>query len=76
MGFFFCHPTSFARAASFAGHFKEKVGSAQVEQFTRWRMLLACDRLKKNDNSVVLIANALGYESDTAFGKAFKRVMG
>jgi AraC-like DNA-binding protein len=47
------------------------VGSAPVEYFTRWRMLLACDRLKNTDNSVALIANALGYESDTAFGKAF-----
>ena len=68
---FFCHPTSFTRATSVARHFNVKVGSAPVEYFTRWRMLLACDRLKNTDNSVALIANALGYESDTAFGKAF-----
>jgi AraC-like DNA-binding protein len=39
-------------------------------------MLLAGDRLKSSDDSVSLIASSLGYESESAFGKAFKRVMG
>lgn len=62
--------------SSFAKHFKEKVGSAPMEYLTRWRMLLACERLKNTDDSVMRIANALGYESESAFGKAFKRVIG
>jgi AraC-like DNA-binding protein len=62
--------------SSFARHFKEKVGTSPMEYLTRWRMLLACDRLKNTSNSVALIANAMGYESESAFGKAFKRVMG
>lgn len=62
--------------STFARHFKEKVGCAPMEYLTRWRMLLACDRLKNTNDSVVQIANALGYESESAFGKAFKRVMG
>ena len=62
--------------STFARRFKEKVGSAPMEYLTRWRMLLACDRLKNTDDSVMQIANALGYESESAFGKAFKRVMG
>ncbi len=62
--------------SSFARHFKEKVGTSPMEYLTRWRMLLACDRLKNTRDSVALIANAMGYESESAFGKAFKRVMG
>lgn len=62
--------------STFARHFKDKVGSAPMEYLTHWRMLLACDRLKNTKDSVTQIANSLGYESESAFGKAFKRVMG
>jgi AraC-like DNA-binding protein len=47
-----------------------------MEYLTRWRMLLAGDRLKNSDDSISIIALSLGYESESAFGKAFKRVMG
>ena len=47
-----------------------------MEYLTRWRMLLAGDRLKNSDDSISVIALSLGYESESAFGKAFKRVMG
>jgi AraC-like DNA-binding protein len=47
-----------------------------MEYLTRWRMLLAGDRLKRTDESVSEIALSLGYESESAFGKAFKRTMG
>jgi AraC-like DNA-binding protein len=60
----------------FALRFKEKVGATPMEYLTRWRMLLAGDRLKNSDDSISVIASSLGYESESAFGKAFKRVMG
>jgi AraC-like DNA-binding protein len=60
----------------FALRFKEKVGTTPMEYLTRWRMLLAGDRLKNSDDSVSVIALSLGYESESAFGKAFKRIMG
>jgi AraC-like DNA-binding protein len=60
----------------FALRFKETVGSTPMEYLTRWRMLLAGDRLKNSDDSISTIALSLGYESESAFGKAFKRVMG
>jgi AraC-like DNA-binding protein len=47
-----------------------------MEYLTRWRMLLAGDRLKNSDDSISVIALSLGYESESAFGKAFRRVMG
>jgi AraC-like DNA-binding protein len=60
----------------FALKFKETVGETPMEYLTRWRMLLAGDRLKNSDDSISIIASSLGYESESAFGKAFKRVMG
>jgi AraC-like DNA-binding protein len=47
-----------------------------MKYLTRWRMLRAGNRLKNSDDSISLIALSLGYESESAFGKAFKLVMG
>ena len=60
----------------FALRFKETVGVTPMEYLTRWRMMLAGDRLKNSRESTSLIALSLGYESESAFGKAFRRVMG
>jgi len=60
----------------FALRFKQTVGTTPMEYLTRWRMLLAGDKLKNSRESTTAIALSLGYESDSAFGKAFKRVMG
>jgi len=60
----------------FALKFKELVGTSPMEYLTRWRMMLAGDRLRNTDDPVSTIALSLGYESESAFSKAFKRVMG
>ncbi|HVI53204.1 MAG TPA: AraC family transcriptional regulator [Candidatus Sulfotelmatobacter sp.] len=60
----------------FAQHFKAKVGVTSMEYLTRWRMMLACDRLRSSAEPVGVIARAVGYEAEGAFGKAFKRVIG
>jgi len=60
----------------FAVRFKEAVGETPIEYLTRWRMMLAADRLKRSNDGIAAIASSLGYESESAFGKAFKRVMG
>jgi Helix-turn-helix domain len=39
-------------------------------------MLLAADRLENSSDPVSVIALSLGYESESAFSTAFKRVMG
>jgi AraC-like DNA-binding protein len=62
--------------SSFAQRFKETVGESPMEYLTRWRMLLAGDRLENSKDSVSAIALSLGYESESAFSTAFKRVMG
>jgi AraC-like DNA-binding protein len=60
----------------FALRFRETVGTTPMEYLTRWRMLLAADRLKNSSDGLSGIAQSLGYESESAFGKAFRRVMG
>ena len=59
----------------FALKFKATVGKSPMEYLTRWRMLLAGDRLKSSDDPISAIAVSLGYESESAFSKAFRRVM-
>ncbi len=60
----------------FALRFRETVGTTPMEYLTRWRMLLAADRLKNSSDGLCEISQSLGYESESAFGKAFRRVMG
>lgn len=60
----------------FAVKFKQTVGMSPIEYLTRWRMMLAGDRLTSSTASVSEIALALGYESESAFSTAFKRVKG
>ena len=62
--------------SAFALRFKEKVGQSPLDYLTRWRMLLAGDRLANTGDPVSVIALSLGYESESAFSTAFKRVMG
>ena len=60
----------------FALRFRDTVGTTPMEYLTRWRMLLAADRLKNSSDGLAAIAQSLGYDSESAFGKAFRRVMG
>ncbi|OWO92267.1 AraC family transcriptional regulator [Rhizobium esperanzae] len=61
--------------SSFAERFKKKVGAAPMDYLTRWRMMLACDRLANESGPISTIALSLGYESEAAFSTAFRRVM-
>jgi AraC-like DNA-binding protein len=60
----------------FALKFKATVGISPMEYLTRWRMLLAGDKLTNSDDPISIIALSLGYESESAFSKAFRRAMG
>jgi AraC-like DNA-binding protein len=62
--------------SSFALRFKETVGTSPLDYLMRWRMLLAGGRLESSGDPVSVIALSLGYDSESAFSTAFKRVMG
>lgn len=61
--------------SAFSSRFTELVGEPPLTYLTRWRMLRAT-RLLKNDVRVETIAETLGYASEAAFRKAFKREIG
>ena len=62
--------------STFALKFKQTVGETPMDYLTRWRMLLAGDKLANSSDPISVIARSLGYESESAFSTAFKRVMG
>lgn len=62
--------------STFALRFKERLGEPPMQYLARWRMLLACNRLEQSQDPVSAIAQSLGYESESAFSTAFKRIIG
>lgn len=61
--------------STFALHFRKKVGHTPLDYVMRWRIHLACRELRMRDSTISSIAQMLGYDSDSAFSSAFKRVM-
>ena len=61
--------------SAFSARFTELVGEPPMTYLTRWRMLRAT-RLLKNEVRMESVAEQLGYESEAAFRKAFKRELG
>jgi AraC-like DNA-binding protein len=59
-----------------AERFNAVMGQAPIEYVTGWRMQLAADRLRQTNDSLSAIAADIGYESEAAFNRAFKRVTG
>jgi AraC-like DNA-binding protein len=62
--------------SAFALRFKELLGQTPLDYVTEWRMQKAMPSLQNGDKKLVEIARSVGYESDAAFSKAFKRVVG
>jgi AraC-like DNA-binding protein len=62
--------------SAFAARFKELVGESPMQYITRWRMNVALTWLKEEDISLGDLANRLGYQSEAAFSRAFKRLIG
>ena len=62
--------------SAFAVRFKELLGQTPLEYVTEWRMQKAMELLKQRDKKLIDVARSVGYESDAAFSKAFKRVVG
>jgi len=62
--------------SAFAARFKTLVGNSPLDYLLRWRMRLAGQMLAKEKKPVSTVAHAFGYDSESAFSNAFKRVMG
>ena len=62
--------------AAFAKHFKELVGHPMFEYLTRLRVQRAMELLRESNLPLYEIASRVGYESDLAFTKTFKKHTG
>jgi AraC-like DNA-binding protein len=60
----------------FAERFTHFAGIAPMHYLTRWRMQLASRRLELPGISVAQVGEEVGYESEAAFSRAFKKVVG
>ncbi len=62
--------------SAFAARFTDLVGESAMRYVTRWRMHVAVDLLQNGDANVSEVAAQVGYDSEAAFSRAFKRVIG
>jgi AraC-like DNA-binding protein len=62
--------------SAFAARFTELVGEPVMRYVTRWRMRVAVNALRDEGATVAELADRLGYRSEAAFARAFKRVTG
>ncbi|MET0813630.1 MAG: AraC family transcriptional regulator [Pseudoxanthomonas sp.] len=59
-----------------AERFQQLVGSSPMQYLTQWRMLLAANLLCRSNAPLMRIAEDVGYQTDTAFSRAFRREYG
>ncbi|HEY6825103.1 MAG TPA: AraC family transcriptional regulator [Steroidobacteraceae bacterium] len=62
--------------SAFAEHFSRFVGTPPMQYLTNWRMQIAANHLLSTTDSVNAVANRVGYDSEAAFSRAFKKVVG
>jgi AraC-like DNA-binding protein len=62
--------------SAFAAHFMKFVGTPPMQYLANWRMQIAANRLLGTTDSVAVVANGVGYDSEAAFSRAFKKVVG
>jgi AraC-like DNA-binding protein len=78
------HPWTLEELARAAGssrsvlaeRFQHLVGSSPMQYLTQWRMLLAANLLRRSNAPLARIAEDVGYQTDTAFSRAFRREFG
>jgi AraC-like DNA-binding protein len=58
------------------GRFRDVLGLSPIRYVNEWRMRVAQDLLATTEATVAAIARRVGYDSEEAFSRAFKRVHG
>jgi AraC-like DNA-binding protein len=69
------HEVGLSRSA-LAERFTHLVGQPPMQYLANWRMQLAANYLLSGSDSVAAIAERVGYESEAAFSRAFKKMVG
>jgi AraC-like DNA-binding protein len=65
-----------ASRSALADRFAHLVGCPPIQYLTQWRMQLAAKRLADRGTKISVIAGEVGYESEAAFSRAFKKFVG
>ena len=65
-----------ASRSALADRFTHLVGCPPIQYLTQWRMQLAARRLADRGVKVSVVANEVGYDSEAAFSRAFKKLVG
>jgi len=58
---------------SFINRFASHVGMTPLQYLTHWRMQISCRLLLDSDSPIIEIAEKVGYQSEAAFGRVFKK---
>lgn len=62
--------------STLATRFTQLLGQPPMQYLTQWRLQLAVNLLRSTDAGISKIASQVGYESEAAFNRAFKRHLG
>jgi len=62
--------------SGFAQRFADLLGVPPMQYLAQWRLQLAAQQLRITDRSLASVAADVGYESEAAFNRAFKREFG
>lgn len=62
--------------STLAEKFTQIVGVPPMQYLIRWRMQIAASRISDGSAKIYAVAREVGYESETTFSRAFKRVVG
>ena len=62
--------------SAFNERFAALVGMPPIKYLTQWRLQLAKEKLRDGRQAIAQIAHAIGYDSEVAFNRAFKREFG
>jgi len=65
-----------ASRSALAERFAHLTGYPPIQYLTQWRMQLAAKQLSDTNAKVAAVAAAVGYESEAAFSRAFKKFTG
>jgi AraC-like DNA-binding protein len=65
-----------ASRSALTDRFTQIVGCAPIQYLTQWRMQIAAKRLADPSAKVAAVAHEVGYESEAAFSRAFKKIVG
>lgn len=62
--------------SALAQRFTDLIGQPPMQYLTRWRLTVAAQRLRSDPTTLASIAEQIGYDSEAAFNRAFKREFG